>query len=147
MNNKIRVVHVLYSFETGGLEKGIATLVRNASPEFEHVILCTATSGKSERLLPSNTQIVELHKPRGNSLVFLLKLSGALKSLRPDIVDTRNWGGMDGIIAAYMAGIRSIVHGKHGWEMQDPNGLSPKRMFGEGSYHTLSPNTPVSQNK
>ena len=127
--SKIRIVHILHSFGTGGLEKGIATLVRNASPEFEHVILCAATSGKSERLLPSNTEVVELHKLPGNSLVFLLRLSRVLKSLRPDIVHTRNWGGMDGIIAARMAGVRSILHGEHGWEVLDPNGRNPKRVL------------------
>ncbi|MBW1796222.1 MAG: glycosyltransferase [Deltaproteobacteria bacterium] len=127
--SKIRIVHVLHSFGTGGLEKGIATLVRNASPEFEHVIVCMATSGKSERLLPSNTEVVELHKPPGNSLVFLLRLSRVLKSLHPDIVHTRNWGGMDGVIAARIAGIRSILHGEHGWEVLDPNGRNPKRVL------------------
>lgn len=126
---KIRIVHVLYSFDTGGLEKGVATIVRNASSQFEHIILCLATSGRSERLLPPNTQIIELHKPPGNSPVFLLRLSRVLKGLRPDIVHTRNWGGMDGIIASRLAGIRSVIHGEHGWGMEDPEGLHPKRIF------------------
>lgn len=29
-----------------------------------------------------------------------------LKALKPDVVHTRNWGGLDGIIAARLAGIR-----------------------------------------
>ena len=126
---KIRIVHLIYSFETGGLEKGIATIVNNTSPLFEHVILCLTTSGESESLLPPNTEVVELHKPPGNSPLFLLKLSRVLKNLRPDIVHTRNWSGMDGIIAARMAGIRAVVHGEHGWGMEDPEGLHPKRIL------------------
>jgi len=127
--SKTRIVHIIYSFETGGLEKGIATLVTSASPEFEHVIFCLTTSGKSESLLPPNTQIIELYKPPGNSPFFLLKLSRVLKNLRPDIVHTRNWSGMDGIIAARMAGIRAVVHGEHGWGMEDPQGLHQKRVL------------------
>ena len=127
--SKTRIIHLIYSFETGGLEKGIATIVNNASPQFEHVIFCLTTSGKSERLLPPNTQVVELHKPPGNSPVFLLKLSRVLKNLRPDIVHTRNWSGMDGIIAARIAGVRGVVHGEHGWGMEDPQGLHRKRIF------------------
>ena len=126
---KTRIIHLIYSFGTGGLEKGIATVVNNASPLFEHVILCLTTSGKSESLLPPNTQVVELHKPPGNSPLFLLKLSRVLKNLRPDIVHTRNWSGIDGIIAARMAGIRAVVHGEHGWGMEDPQGLHPKRIL------------------
>ena len=129
INNQIRIVHVLYSFETGGLEKGIATLVRKASPEFEHAILCMSTSGKSEGLLPLNTQLIELHKRPGNSPSFLLKLSRVIKGLRPHIVHTRNWGGVDGIVAARLAGISSVVHGEHGWEVLDPNGHNPRRIL------------------
>jgi len=127
--SKIRIAHLIYSFGTGGLEKGIATVVNNASPLFEHVILCLTTSGKSESLLPPDIQVVELHKPPGNSPLFLFKLSRVLKSLRPDIVHTRNWSGMDGIIAARMAGIRAVVHGEHGWGMEDPQGLHQKRIL------------------
>lgn len=127
--SKIRIVHLTYSFETGGLEKGIATIVNNASPLFEHVILCLTTSGRSESLLPPDTQVVELHKPPGNSPLFLLRLSRVLKSLSPDIVHTRNWSGMDGIMAARMAGIRAVVHGEHGFGMEDPQGLRPKRIL------------------
>jgi sugar transferase (PEP-CTERM/EpsH1 system associated) len=126
---KIRIAHLIYSFEIGGLEKGIATVVKNASPQFEHVILCLTTSGKSESLLPTNTQVVELHKPPGNSPLFLLKLTRVLKSLGPDIVHTRNWSGMDGIIAARVVGIRAVVHGEHGWGMDDPEGLLLKRVL------------------
>jgi sugar transferase (PEP-CTERM/EpsH1 system associated) len=36
---------------------------------------------------------------------------------------------MDGIIAARMAGIQSIVHGEHGWEILDLNGHNPRRVL------------------
>jgi sugar transferase (PEP-CTERM/EpsH1 system associated) len=125
----IRVVHVLHSFSTGGLEKGVATLVCNGSPWIEHIILCLSVSGDSERMLPSEKRVVELHKREGNSCVFLWRLSRALKSLGANVVHTRSWGGIDGIIAARLAGIHSVVHGEHGWGMVDPNGLHPKRVY------------------
>lgn len=124
----IRVVHVLYSFGAGGLEKGVAALVQNSSPDIEHVVVCLAVSGESERLLPSGTKVVELHKSPGNSLGFLWKLSRTLKSLKPSVIHTRNWSGMDGVIASRLAGIDSVVHGEHGWGMEDPDGLNRKRI-------------------
>lgn len=125
---KIRVVHVLYSFGTGGMEKGITTIVRNASEEFEHSILCLHSSGETARLLPPDTPLIELYKPPGNSLVFLWKLIRTLRSLRPAIVHARNWGGTDGIIAARLAGIRLTIQGEHGWLIDDPEGLNVKRL-------------------
>lgn len=124
----MRIVHVLYSFDTGGLEKGIATVVRHGSHDNEHVILCMHRSGLSARLLPEGTRIVELHKPPGNSVLFLGKLARSIRRLRPDIVHTRNWSGMDGVIAARLAGAPAIVHGEHGWGMEDPDGSDPRRV-------------------
>ena len=128
MIKKIRVIHVVYSFATGGMEKGIATLVRNASEEFEHVILCLHSSGETERLLPQGTSVIELHKPEGNSLAFLWKLFQILRSLKPALVHARNWGATDSIIAARLAGIRTTIQGEHGWLIDDPEGLNARRL-------------------
>lgn len=124
----IRVIHVVYTFKTGGMEKGIATIVRHASERFEHVILCLHSSGETARLLPQGTLVKELYKPSGNSPRFLLKLARTLRSLKPAIVHARNWGGTDGIIAARLAGIRATIQGEHGWEIDDPEGINPKRL-------------------
>lgn len=126
---KIRVAHIVYAFGTGGLEKGVATVVRNASEDLEHVIVCLHSSGESERLLPPGTPVIELYKPAGNSPIFLWKLARTLKRVRPTIVHARNWGGTDGIIAARLAGVRAAVQGEHGWEIDDPAGLNAKRLF------------------
>ena len=126
--NKIRIIHVLHTFGTGGMEKGVATIVQNSSELFEHIILCLHSSGETARLLPPGTPIIELHKPPGNSMVFLWKLTRTLKSLKPAIVHARNWGGIDGIIAARMAGIRQTIQGEHGWRIDDPEGLNSKRL-------------------
>lgn len=123
----MRIAHVVHGFDTGGMEKGVATIIGNAAPEFDHVVVCLAKSGASAKLLPKGTPVVELNKRPGHSLLFYLRLARELKSLRPDIVHTRNWGGMDGVIACRIAGIRGVVHGEHGWGMDDPYGQMPRR--------------------
>ena len=87
---KILVDYVLHSFATGGLEKGVATLISYSSPEFQHVVICLSISGATKRFLPPLTQILELNKPPGNSPLFLLKLGILLRSLRPTVIHTRN---------------------------------------------------------
>jgi hypothetical protein len=42
--------------------------------------------------------------------MFIWELSG----IRPDIVHTRNWSGMNGILAAKLAGVKTVIHGEHG---------------------------------
>lgn len=126
---KIRVLHILHSFGIGGMEKGIAMLINYASDDFEHMILCLTETGDSRHLIPTTIPIYEMHKPEGNSFGFILKLTKKIKEIKPDIVHTRNWGGMDGIIAARLAGCKAVVHGEHGWGMDDPQGSSKKRKF------------------
>ncbi len=125
---RLRVVHVLHSFGTGGLEKGIAALIRHASADIEPVVLCLSRNGASARLVPPGTRILELFKPPGNSLRFVGRLAREIRSLRPDVVHTRNWGGLEGVLAGRMIGFRAVVHGEHGWEMQDPDGSDPRRV-------------------
>ena len=129
MAKKIKAVHVLHSFSTGGMEKGIASLVMATKDEFEHVIICITQTGRSEELLPAGTQVISLGKPAGNSMGFIIKLAKILKNLNPDVVHTRNWGGLDGVLAARLAGISAVVHGEHGWGVIDPNGLKLKRVL------------------
>ena len=128
MNKKNKIVHVVYSFGTGGMEKGVATLIQNASSDMEHAVVCLTSSGDTVRLLPEGTQIIELNKAPGNSLLFFLKLTRTLKDLHPDVVHTRNWAGTDGIIAARFAGIRSVVHSEHGFGSENPTGKNRKRI-------------------
>lgn len=129
MRKKIKVVHILYSFSTGGMEKGIASLVQATKGEFEHIIICINRTGRSEELLPVETQVISMGKSAGNSIGFIVKLAKVLKKLNPDVVHTRNWGGLDGVLAARLAGISAIVHGEHGWGVIDPMGLKMKRVL------------------
>ena len=122
------IVHVLYSFATGGMENIVATIIREASPGFRHILVCLTESGDSTRHLPPGIDIIELHKPPGNSLRFFRRLSYCLKKLQPDIVQSYNWSGIDAIIAARLAGLKNVIQSEHGWDMDDPDGLNPKRL-------------------
>ena len=122
------IVHVLYSFATGGMENIVATIIRESSPGFRHILVCLTESGNSARHLPQEIDVVELHKPPGNSFRFFLRLSSCLKKLQPDIVQSYNWSGMDAIIAARLAGLKNVIQSEHGWDMDDPDGLNPKRL-------------------
>ena len=125
---KPRVVHIPYSFETGGMEHVIATVINGTCASFEHVVVCLTVSGESSLLLPESVPVVELRKPSGNSMRFLLQLARRIQDLQPAVVQTYNWSGMDGIIAARLAGC-SVVHSEHGWDIVDPYGLSIKRIL------------------
>jgi len=79
------------------------------------------------RYLPTGTPVIAMNKKSGNSLSFLFRLAKLFKGLGPAVIHTRTWGGIDGVFAARLAGIKTVVHGEHGWTIEDPYGLSLKR--------------------
>jgi sugar transferase (PEP-CTERM/EpsH1 system associated) len=111
------------------MEKGVATLIKHSADSVDHVVLCLTRGGTSARFLPAGAEVIELGKRPGNSPRFLLRLVRVLRGLRPCVVHTRNWPGLDGLIAARLAGIRHVVHGEHGLGSDDPTGLDPKRLL------------------
>lgn len=123
----LRVVHLLYALGTGGLEGVVASIVSRAAPDLEHVVCCLTRSGPMEKRFPPGTEVIALGKPPGNAPTFLWRLARTLKRLRPDVVNTYNWAGMDGIVAARLAGLRGVVQNEHGFGMEDPHGRMAKR--------------------
>jgi len=71
----IRIVHVVYSFGIGGLEKGITTLINHGSDGIAHIIISLCGTKDSEKLLKKPAQIICLDKPGGNSPRFIWDLA------------------------------------------------------------------------
>ncbi|WP_405242502.1 TIGR03088 family PEP-CTERM/XrtA system glycosyltransferase [Lentisalinibacter salinarum] len=128
MAQPVRIVHIIYRLDFGGMENGLVNLI-NGLPEdgFSHVILClTEATDFRQRIRPDGVEIIECRKPPGNHLPTYWRVFRELRRLRPDIVHTRNLGTLDLNWVALLAGCRHRVHGEHGWSPDDPRGLSRK---------------------
>ena len=126
---KLKLLHIIHSFDVGGLENGLVNLINHLDPErYAHEVCCIATSGPMASRLERPVIIHELGKGASDKSYQLpLKLAGLIRSSVPDIVHTRNWGTIDGITGARLAGVKKIVHGEHGREASDPHGKNRKR--------------------
>jgi sugar transferase (PEP-CTERM/EpsH1 system associated) len=124
-------MHVVHSLQTGGMENGVVNLINRMDWErFRHSICCISTSGEMEkRILRNDVRVFEMKKGDGNSFTLPMRLAALFRRERVDIVHTRNWGTVDGILGARMALITKVVHGEHGREANDPDGLNKKRNF------------------
>lgn len=125
----IRVMHVVQSLEVGGLENGVVNLLNQLSDErFNHVVCCLTHAGRlAERIQSKDVEIVEMGLPTDRFRFPVMKLRRLLRQWAPDIVHTRGWGTIDAIVAARVAGVSRVIHGEHGREAADPQGLNPKR--------------------
>lgn len=127
-NQKIKVLHVVHSLNVGGLENGVVNLINKSNDEhFIHEICCLTKSGDAGSRLEKSVKIHEMHKRGGNDWRMIPMLTNLIREVKPDIVHTRNWGTIDGIVAAKIRGVSAIIHGEHGWNIDDPQGRNFKR--------------------
>ncbi|MGQ9670747.1 MAG: glycosyltransferase [Desulfosoma sp.] len=123
-----RIVHVVSSFDTGGMEQVVASLVGRLRG-YEHILVCMGRAGAATALLPRETPVIELRKPPGNPPLFLVRLAAELRRWRPSLVCTYNWAGMDAVLAARLGGVAPVLHNEHGWVMDDLDGKNRKRIL------------------
>jgi sugar transferase (PEP-CTERM/EpsH1 system associated) len=123
----IHLVHVLDSLAVGGAETGVVNLINATRRSFEHTVVTMTSLGPLAERLPPEVALRCLHKRPGIDLKAILKLSILLRRLRPAAVHSRNWGALDAVMAARLAGVRVVIHGEHGREASDPHGLDRRR--------------------
>ena len=124
----IKILHILDSLNVGGLENGVVNLVNCLdNNKFYHIICVLREIGiMADRIKRKNVEIICMeNRSRNYSMPLILKR--VINKFAPDIVHTRNWGTIDGIWAARLSGVKNVIHGEHGREFDDLNGLSLKR--------------------
>ncbi|KGJ95959.1 TIGR03088 family PEP-CTERM/XrtA system glycosyltransferase [Thalassotalea sp. ND16A] len=125
----IHIVHVVYSFATGGLENGVVNLINNLpEKDYWHSIVCITNHDKDfiKRITGNNTRYYDLNKIPGKGLSWLFACWRILRTLKPDIVHSRNLNALEAQLIAFLAGISYRIHGEHGWDVTDLGGTNEK---------------------
>jgi sugar transferase (PEP-CTERM/EpsH1 system associated) len=118
------VVHVMYRFDTGGLENGVVNLINHMPANvYRHVILAlTDVTEFKQRIRRDDVEFIALQKPPGHSIWQFPKLYRLFKRLRPAIVHSRNLAALEAQIPAWAAGVPVRIHGEHGRDVGDLDG-------------------------
>lgn len=110
------VVHVVDALDTAQTEDSLLNLIRHLPPErYRHAIVCLHDGGGDrDDMRERGVEIVNLHKRAGRDPLHYLRMFGALRALRPDLVHTRNGSGLPAQLVAALAGVKLRVHAEHG---------------------------------
>ena len=120
-------MHVLNNLGKGGLENGLVNLVAGSDHErFEHVICTMRGLGPNVERLPHGTEIVSLRAQGAHPRIQTAALMRTIRSLRPEVVHSRNWGAIEAVVAARLAGSCAVIHSEHGLET-DASAPEPRR--------------------
>ena len=111
----VRVMHVVFSLDAGGMELGVVKLVNGLSGSVESSICSTRPAGELRRLLNPHVRLFEGRRREGNDPRTVWQLYKTFRRERPDIVHTHGWGTLiEGLLAARLARVPALVHGEHG---------------------------------
>ena len=110
----LRVLHIVFSLDAGGMENGIINVSTALSPlEFEIRFCCLARGGRFVQRVPDPGRIHVLGKPEGFSPSTIAALSRHIRRIAPDVIHTHNFGPLIYTsLAAPASGVR-ILHGEH----------------------------------
>jgi len=125
----LRVLHVIDRLDMGGTEYVILKVMAGLeAAEFDHRV-CAARG--------YNDQLAHLQKMREKIFVagrneskfqlLLPRLARIMRNFRPHIVHSRNWGAIEAIPAARLAGVPVAIHSEHGYIPSTASGLPARQ--------------------
>ena len=118
------VVHLMYRFDTGGLENGIVNLINHMDADaYRHTIIAlTEVTEFRKRIQRSDVEFIALRKGPGHGVWQYPKLFTLLRRMRPQILHSRNLAALEMQIPAWAAGVPVRIHGEHGRDVGDLDG-------------------------
>ena len=120
------IAHVVYRFSIGGLENGVVNLI-NRLPEtsWRHAVvaLTDVSPAFARRVQRQDVEYLSLHKRQGHLWKLYPRLLRLFRELQPAVVHTRNLAALEAVVPAWAAGVPSRIHGEHGRDAIDPDGL------------------------
>jgi len=126
------VLHVVYRFDTGGLENGIVNLINNMPAHaYRHAVLALTEVAPhfSQRVQRGDVEYIALHKPPGHAISLYPRVFRLLRMLRPAIIHTRNLAALEMTVPAWAARVPVRIHGEHGRDVDDPDGQSRRHQL------------------
>jgi sugar transferase (PEP-CTERM/EpsH1 system associated) len=121
------VAHVIPTLRVAGLENVVARLIDRLRTDLDHAVITPAGNGPMRARFPEGIPVIAMADEHPQDRWNAIRMARIFRALRPDIVHSRNWSSVDGIIAARLAGVPIVVHSEHGREASDPEGRDRKR--------------------
>lgn len=119
------VLHVLYRFDTGGLENGVVNIINRMAPgRYRHAILAIdeVAPAFAARVQRDDVVFHALHKPPGHAVRLYPRIWQLIRELQPAIVHSRNLAALEAQVPALAARAPVRIHGEHGRDVEDLDG-------------------------
>ena len=131
------IVHVVFRFDTGGLENGVVNLINHMPVHaYRHAVvaLTEVVPGFAQRVRRDDVEYASLHKRPGHGAALYPRMLRLFREMRPAIVHTRNLAALECQVPAALAGVPVRVHGEHGRDVDDLDGTRVRYQWMRRAY-------------
>ncbi len=114
---KLKLLHVLFSIDTGGLEKMVLELCRRIDNNcIEQSVCCLTDEGDlTPEFASADIKLHYMHKKEGLSFLLSLRIAQLCRREKIDIVHTHDGtANLYGALGARLAGVKKVFNTEHG---------------------------------
>ena len=127
---RLRLMHVVFSLETGGLENGVVNLCNGLDRDLFATSVCVFRAGGAlaSRLDTAEVELTLVRRYLNTDPSLPVRLAWELRRQRVDIIHTHSWGTLvEGVLAAKLARTPVVIHGEHGVMEERPRNIPVQR--------------------
>jgi len=124
------LLHLFSTFAAGGPQARTAAIVRALDESFRHTIVALDGDLAGAERLKEQPRVAYVEAPRksrfGGAVARFARL---IRRLAPDLLLTYNWGAIEAIPAARLAGVRRIIHAEDGFGPEESHEQLRRRVW------------------
>ncbi len=128
-NHPVRVLQVVTQLAMGGTEMALLGVMGGLNDGHFQQGICAVRRWDRNMPVPDSVgaKVFVASNGRKGREFSLLRLMRVIKQFKPDILHSRNWGSIEAVPAARLAGVPAVVHSEHGYELDILGGLPLRR--------------------
>jgi sugar transferase (PEP-CTERM/EpsH1 system associated) len=125
---KLRILHVVNQLATGGTELAMLRVMKGLVPFGFEGQVCAIRGFDPELIASGRLEKEPFTGSTSEGRQFgMARLVKIMREYRPHVVHSRNWGAIEAIPAAKMAGVPVSIHSEHGYELDMLAGMPWRR--------------------
>ena len=139
-SSALRVLHVLDHLDTGGTEYGVLKVLQGLREDRFDCRICVMRDVRADLASSAllSGRVLRAGGPKEGSQFAIRRLGRVFQAWRPHIVHSRNWGAIESIPAARLAGIPVAIHSEHGYELDMLKGLPLRRRIIRRGFYQMA---------
>lgn len=125
------LLHAFSTFDVGGPEVRTCDLINHFGDRYRHTIIAMDNNFDCRsKLLPNApVEFLEIPNYRSNLIKNVRQFSQLLKSLKPDVLLTYNWGAVEWGLAHMLTRNCLHIHGEDGFSPEELSAQKPRRVL------------------